>query len=106
MQALGKLVGGAFQRGAVQAVVNVFRILPLGAIVVHGLHYLQRKGGGGRIGVALAGHILHALIQASIAKADGGVAAVQQLVNGLALLQAGQCTVLPQNGGGIAAGAL
>ena len=69
------------------------------------LHHAQGKGFGTGIGVALAGHILHALIQTSVAQADGGVAAKEQLVDLLALLQAGQCAVLPQNGGGIAGGA-
>ena len=69
------------------------------------LHHAQGKGFGTGIGVALAGHILHTLIQTGVAQADGGVAAKEQLVDLLALLQAGQCAVLPQNGGGIAGGA-
>ena len=105
LQALGKLVGGGFQRGAVERVIHVLGLLPLGALVVHVLHHAQGKGLGTGIGVALAGHILHALIQTSVAQADGGVAAKEQLVDLLALLQAGQCAVLPQNGGGIAGGA-
>jgi len=55
--------------------------------------------------VALAGHILHALIQAGITQADGGIAAEQQLVDLFTLLQAGQCAVLPQDGCGITRGA-
>ena len=106
LQALGKLVGGGFQRGAVQAEVDVMLFLPLGAGIVHVLHHVQRKGLGGGVGVALAGHILAALIQACIAQADGGVTAVQQLVDRLAFLQAGQRAVLPQDGGGVAQGAL
>lgn len=102
LQALGKLVGGGFQRGAIEGVIHVLGLLPLGALVVHVLHHAQGKGFGTGIGVALAGHILHALIQTSEAQADGGVAAKEQLVDLLALLQAGQCAVLPQNGGGIA----
>ena len=47
--------------------------------------------------MALARHILHALIQAGIAQADGGVAAEEQLVDFLTLLQASQCTMLPMN---------
>ena len=105
LQALGKLVGGGFQRGAVERVIHVLGLLPLGALVVHVLHHAQGKGLGTGIGVALAGHILHTLIQTSVAQADGGVAAKEQLVDLLALLQAGQCAVLPQNGGGIAGGA-
>ena len=62
LQALGKLVGGGFQRGAVQAEVDVMLFLPLGAGIVHVLHHVQRKGLGGGVGVALAGHILAALV--------------------------------------------
>ena len=36
--------------------------------------------------MALAGHILHTLIQTGITQADGGVAAEEQLVDLLALL--------------------
>ena len=89
LQALGELVGRGFQRCAVQAEINIVLVLPLGAGVIHMLHHVQRKGLSGGVGVALAGHILAALIQARIAKADGGIAAVEQLVDGLTLLQAG-----------------
>ena len=106
LQALGKLVGSGLQRGAVQAEIDVALGLPLGAGVVHVLHDFQRKGLGGRVGVAAAGHILAALVQAGVAQADGGVAAVQQLVDGLALFQAGQRAVLPQDGRGVGQGAL
>ena len=106
LQALGKLVGRGLQRRAIQAEINVVLVLPLGTGVVHVLHNVQRKRLGGGVGVALAGHILAALIQARIAQADGGIAAVEQLVDGLALLQAGQRAVLPQDGRGVAQRAL
>ena len=105
LQALGELVGGGLQRGAIEGIVHVLGLLPLVALVVHVLHHAQGKGLGTGIGMALAGHILHALIQAGVAKADGGVAAEEQLVDLLALLEAGQCAVLPQDGGGVAGGA-
>ena len=106
LQALGEFVGRGFQRRAVQAEINIVLALPLGAGIVHMLHDMQRKGLGGRVGVALAGHILAALIQARIAQTDRGIATVEQLVDRLALLQAGQCAVLPQDGRGIAQRAL
>ncbi len=106
LQALGKLVGRGLQRRAVQAEINVVLVLPLSTGVVHVLHNVQRKRLGGRVGVAFAGHILAALIQARVAQTDGGIAAVEQLVDGLALLQAGQCAVLPQDGRGVAQCAL
>ena len=105
LQAGGKLVGGGFQRGAVEGVVDVLGLLPRLAAVVHVLHHAQGKGLCLGVGVALAGHILDALIQAGVAQADGGVAAEQQLVDLLALLEAGQGAVLPQDGGGVAEGA-
>ena len=105
LQALGEFVGGGFQRGAIEGVVDVLGLFPGVALVVHVLHHAQSKGLCTGIGVALAGHILHAFIQTGIAQTDGGVAAEQQLVDLFALLQAGQRTILPQDGCGIAGGA-
>ena len=102
LQTLGELVGRGLQRRAVERVVDVLGLLPLVTLVVHVLHDAQCKGLCTGIGVAAAGHIFHALIQAGVAEADGGIAAVKQLVDLLALLQAGQRAVLPQNGGRIA----
>ena len=62
------------------------------------VHDLQSEGRGAGVGVALAGHVLHALIQSRVAQGDGGVSAVQQLVDGLALLQPRAGAVLPQDG--------
>ena len=106
LQALGKLVGRGLQRRAVQAEINVVLVLPLSTGVVHVLHNVKRKRLGGRVGVAFAGHILAALIQARVAQTDGGITAVEQLVDGLTLLQAGQRAVLPQDGRGVAQRAL
>ncbi len=105
LETLGELVGRGFQRGAVEGVVDVLGLLPLIALVVHVLHHAQGKGLGTGVGVAAAGHILDALIQAGIAEADGGVAAEEQLVDLLALLQTGQRAVLPQDRGSVAGGA-
>ena len=100
-----ELVGGGLQRGAVEGVVHVLGLFPGLAAVVHVLHDAEGKGLGFGVGVALAGHILDALIQAGVAEADGGVAAVEELVDLFALLEAGQRAVLPQDGGGVAQGA-
>ena len=105
LQALGKLVGGRLQRGAVEGVVDVLGGLPLLALLVHLLHDGQGEGGGGGIGVTLTGHVLHALVQARVAQGDGGVAAVEELVNGLTLFKPRQSAVLPQDGGGVGNGA-
>ena len=48
--------------------------------------------------VALAGHQVGQLVQADVAQGDGGIAAVEQLVDGLPLVQPGQCAVLPVDG--------
>ena len=77
LQALGELVGGGLQRCAVQGIVDILRSLPLGALVVHPLHDLQGEGGGGGIGMALAGHVLDALIQPRIAQGDGRIAVIE-----------------------------
>ena len=106
LEALGELVGGGLQRRAVQGEVDVALLLPLPAGVVHVLHHLQGEGGGGGVRVALAGHVLHALVEAGVAQGDGGVAVVEQLVDGLALLQPGAGAVLPQDGGHVGEGAL
>ncbi len=99
LQALGKLIGGGIPGGCRTANNRYFSGgFPLDALIVHVLHHTQGKGLCGGIGMALAGHIFAAFIQARIAQADGGVAAVQQLINGLAFLQAGQSAVLPQMG--------
>ena len=71
---------------------------PLGALVVHVLHDLEREGSAFRLGVAVAGHVFHALIQTRVSQRNGGIAAVEQLVDGLALGQTRQCAVLPQDG--------
>ena len=51
--------------------------------------------------MAVARHVLDALIQAGIAQADGGVSAHEQFVDRLALLQTRQGAVLPKNRCGI-----
>ena len=106
LQALGELIGGGLQGRAVEGVVDVLSLLPLLALVVHFLHHGEGEGCGGGVRVALAGHILHALIEPGVAERDGGVAVVQQLVDGLALLQTGQGAVLPQDGGHVGQRAL
>ena len=106
LEALGKLVGGGFQRRAIEGEVDVALLLPLLAGVVHVLHDGKGKGRGLRVCVALASHVLDTLIKARIAQGDGGVAVVEQLVNGLALFEPGAGAVLPQNRGHIGEGPL
>ena len=56
--------------------------------------------------MALAGHELDALVETGVAQRDGGVAAVEQLIDDLTLFQTGQSTVLPQDGGCVGGGTL
>ena len=105
LQALGELVGRGLERGPVERVVYVLGGLPLGALVVHALHDREREGLGLLVGVALARHVLDALVEAGVAQADGRVASVEKPVDGLALPQACQCPVLPEDGRGVREGA-
>ena len=101
LEALGELVGGGLNGRAIQAVVHVLSGLPLLALVIHVLHDIQCKLLGLWVGVALPGHGLDALIQTGVAQRDGGVPTVEELVDGLALLQPGQSAMLPVDGRGI-----
>ena len=97
LKAFCEFVGGGFQRGSVEAEIYIMLCLPPAAGGVHVLHNLKRKGGCGGIGMALSGHIFYALIQSRVAERDGGISAVEQLVDRLALFEAGAGSALPQN---------
>ena len=101
LQALGELIRRRLQRRAVQREIDVAFGLPLGAFVVHVLHDGHGKRRAFLLGVAVARHVLDALIQTGIPQADGGIAAHEQFVDRLALLKARQGAVLPQNRCGI-----
>ena len=105
LQALGELVGGGLEWGTVDGVVNILGGLPLVALVVHALHDRHGERRAVLIGVARTRHVLHALIQAGITQADGGIPAKEQLVDLLALIQARQGAILPQDRGGVGQGA-
>ena len=101
LQGLGELVGGGLERRTVQRVVDVLGGLPLGALVVHALHDAECERRGLVISMTVARHVLDALVEAGIAKRDGGITTVEQLVDGFALLETRERTVLPQDGRGI-----
>ena len=106
LKALGELIGGGLQRSSVEGEVDIVGGFPLAALGVHVFHDLKGEGGGLGIGVGLAGHVLHALIEAGVAERNGGVTAVEQLVDGFTFFEAGQCAVLPENGRGVGEGTL
>src|SRR5699024_918910 len=102
----GKAVAQALGGGAVQSKAQASLLLPpiggLPQVAHHPQSKLLTLGGG--VGAALdqAGQ----LVQANIAQRQGGVAAHQQLVDGLTLFQAGNGAVLPVDGGNIGADTL
>ena len=106
LQRLGELVRGGFERRAVQAEIDVGFSFPFRTFIVHLLHNGHGKRRCLRIGVTLARHVLYALIQTGISQADGGIATIQKLVDGLTLFQASKRTVLPQNRSRIGKGSL
>ncbi len=95
---LAKLVGGALWGIRIDAEPNVSLILPAVAGLIHILHDLRGKGvvSGSVWDSPVA--ILHALIESRISKGNGGISAVQQTVNGFALLSLARGAVLPENG--------
>ena len=101
LEALGELVRGAFERRSVEREVDVLLLAPFLARRVQPVHDFEREGRGGGVGVRLAGHVADALAQPRVAERDGRVAAEQQPVDFLALLQAGERAVLPQNRGNV-----
>ena len=98
LQALGKLVGGGLKRRSVEGVVDIFGGFPLLALVVHLLHDGEGERRGTGVGVALAGHVLHALVKSRVAERDRGIAVVEELVDGLTLFESCARAVLPENG--------
>ena len=97
LQALGELIRRGFQRRAVEGEVDIVLRLPLLARVVHVLHDGQCKRRCGRVGMALAGHELDTFIKTCVAEGDRRIAAVEELIDRLALLQSCQRSVLPED---------
>lgn len=100
-QGFGKLVGTIFQRSTVQRVVNIFRLPPFHALIVHVLHDLERQRLTLRVGMAVPGQVVDGLIETGITKGDGRIAAIKQLVDLFALFQPGQRPILPHDRGDI-----
>lgn len=95
LEGLGELIGGGLQGSTIQAEIDVAGRFPGLTGIVEAVHNSDGKGFGLRVSMALAGHVLHALIEAGVAQGDGRISIEQELVNDLALFQPGQSAVLP-----------
>ena len=105
LQALRKLIGRALERRAVQRIVDDLGGLPLRGILVELLHNFEAKLLALRLGELLADEAVDALPQTGVAERQRRIAAVQELIDGLALLEASKRAVLPQDRRGIRHGA-
>ena len=99
----GEAVAQGLGGGAVQGKADVGLLLPGVAGGAQPLHHLQGEGLSLRGGLGAALHQLGHLVQADIAQGDGGVAAVEQRLDGGPLGQAGNGAVLPVDGAGVGA---
>ena len=98
LQALGKLVGRGLHGCAVDGVADALRGPPLRALVVQALHDLEAELTSLIGSVGFSCHAHAHLIKTRIAKADGAVVVKEQAVDLLALFEAGDGAVLPQDG--------
>ena len=99
----GEAVAQGLGGGAVEGEADVGLCLPVVAGLAQAVHHLQSELGAARLGVADPLDQLGHFIQADIAQGDGGVAAVEQGLDGGPLGQAGDGAVLPVDGGGVGA---
>ena len=97
LQALGELVGRRLERSAVEGVVDVLGLLPLRGVLVELLHHLEAELLALGLGELLADHREDALPEPRVAERDRRVAAVEELVDLLALVEAREGSVLPEN---------
>ena len=97
----GEAVAQALGGGAVEGEADVGLLLPVVAGLAQTGHDLLGKLLAAGLGVADALHELGHLVQANVAQGDGGVAAVEQGLDGRALGQAGDGAVLPVDGAGV-----
>ena len=97
----GEAVAQGLGGGAVEGEADIGFGLPVVAGLAQPVHHLQGELGAAGLGVADAGDQLGELIQADVAQGDGGVAAVEQGLDGRPLGQAGDGPILPVDGGGV-----
>ena len=77
LQTFGKLIGGAFKRGSIEAEADGGFCFPALAGCVHIFHHFQREGRCAGVCMGFSGHIAHTFTQSRIAQRDGRVAAIQ-----------------------------
>ena len=97
LEAFGEFVGGRFHRGAVDGVGNVFLGSPFAAGVIQLLHDGHGEFPSLFRGVGDTEHADAHFIQAGIAEGNGAVVIEEELIDRLALLQTGECAVLPED---------
>ena len=101
LQALGKFIRRGLQRCSVEREVDVGRFLPALARIVHVLHNFKRKRRSRRVGVRFSRHVLDALVKARVAERDRRIAAVEELVDRLALFEPRERAILPEDRRGV-----
>ena len=97
LQALGEFEGGAFQRRAIQRVVDILRSLPFSGVFIQFFHDFQPQGFALRLGQLFAVQAVDAFPEAGVAQRQSGIAAVQVLVDFFAFFQAQKGPVLPED---------
>ena len=98
LQRLGELVRPRFHRCAVHGVVDVLCFLPSLALVIQGLHDFEAESlTFCAVRVGFSRHVLDAFVKPCIAEGAGGISAIEELVNLLAVLQSCKRPVLPKN---------
>ena len=85
-------------RSSVEAECNTGLLFPFCAAILHIIHDTQGEFLAGFHGLAASFHQIRGLIQSDISQRHGGITIVQVFVDGLALLQTGDGSVLPVDG--------
>ena len=97
LEAFGEFVGGGLHRGAVDGVGDVFLRSPFAAFVIQLLHDGHGEFPSLFRGVRDTEHADAHFIEAGIAEGNGAVVIEEELVDGLAFLEARECAVLPKD---------
>ena len=101
----GETVAQRFRRRAVQGEAEAAFALPFVRLFAHMAHDAHGELFPFRVRLRHAHHQLGHLVQADVAQRQGGIAAEQQRVDDLALIEAGDGAVLPVDGRHVRLGA-